>query len=62
MYWRLAFSGLSGPATSAYIHKGGRGKRGIAYVFLCSPCLSGAHGNRLFRCTTWPSRARAACT
>jgi hypothetical protein len=48
MYWRLTFSGLSGPATSAYIHKGGRGKRGVAYVYLCSPCVSGAHGNRLF--------------
>jgi hypothetical protein len=48
MYWRLTFSGLSGPATSAYIHEGGRGKRGIAYVYLCSPCISGAHGNRLF--------------
>jgi CHRD domain len=48
MYWRLTFSGLSGPATSAYIHEGGRGKRGVAYVYLCSPCLSGAHGNRYF--------------
>jgi CHRD domain len=48
MYWRLTFSRLSGPVTSAYIHKGGRGKRGVAYVYLCSPCLSGAHGNHYF--------------
>jgi hypothetical protein len=42
--WKLTFSGLSGPATAAHIHKGKAGVSGPVIVPLCAPCKSGAHG------------------
>lgn len=36
--WRLAFSGLSGPATAAHIHMGKVGVAGPVVVPLCGPC------------------------
>jgi hypothetical protein len=33
---------------SAYIHEGRRGTHGAAFVFLCAPCRSGAHGSSFF--------------
>jgi len=45
MSWHIAFGKLSGKATSAYIHSGGRGKYGPALFRLCGPCTSGAHGS-----------------
>ena len=44
MTWRVIFSKLSGPATSAYVHRGTRGKYGPALFYLCGPCNSGSHG------------------
>jgi CHRD domain len=46
--WRLTFIGLSGRAASAYLHQGKPGTHGPAFVFLCSPCISGAHGTSFF--------------
>jgi hypothetical protein len=42
--WKLTFSGLSGPATAAHIHKGKPGVAGPVVVPLCGPCKSGQHG------------------
>lgn len=42
--WKLTFSGLSGPATAAHIHKGKAGVSGPVVVPLCAPCKSGQHG------------------
>jgi hypothetical protein len=42
--WKLTFSGLSGPATAAHIHKGKAGVSGPVVVPLCVSCKSGAHG------------------
>ena len=39
--WRLSFSGLTGRAMSAHIHRGKRGKAGPVVVALCGPCRSG---------------------
>src|SRR5262249_7704439 len=44
MSWHLTFGKLSGPASSAYIHKGSKGKYGPALFQLCSPCNSGSQG------------------
>jgi hypothetical protein len=44
MDWRISFSKLSGPASSAYVHMGAKGKFGPALFYLCSPCKPGAHG------------------
>jgi CHRD domain len=38
--WKLVFSGLSGKATAAHIHKGRAGKAGPVLVPLCGPCKS----------------------
>ena len=46
--WRLTFSRLSGRAASAYLHAGRPGRHGAAFVFLCAPCTSGAHGSSFF--------------
>ena len=40
MKFKLAFSKLTGPATSAYIGYGKAGKAGNVSVNLCSPCKS----------------------
>jgi hypothetical protein len=42
--WKLTFSGLSGKATMAHIHKGKRGVAGNVVVPLCGPCKSGQTG------------------
>jgi CHRD domain len=42
--WKLTFSGLTGPATAAHIHKGKAGVAGPVVVPLCGPCHSGETG------------------
>lgn len=42
--WKLTFSGLTGPANAAHIHKGKAGVSGPVVVSLCGPCRSGQHG------------------
>jgi hypothetical protein len=42
--WKLTFSGLSGKAVAAHIHKGKAGKAGPVVVPLCGPCKSGQSG------------------
>jgi hypothetical protein len=42
--WKLAFSGLSGRAVAAHIHKGRPGKAGPVVLALCGPCRSGQTG------------------
>ena len=42
--WKLTFSGLSGPAVAAHIHKGKKGTSGPVVVPLCGPCKSGMSG------------------
>jgi len=42
--WKLTYSGLSGPAIAAHIHKGKAGVSGPVIVPLCAPCKSGQHG------------------
>ena len=42
--WKLSFSGLSGPAAAAHIHKGKPGTAGPVIVPLCGPCKSGQSG------------------
>jgi CHRD domain len=42
--WKLVFSGLSGKATAAHIHKGKAGVAGPVVVPLCGPCTSGMSG------------------
>ena len=42
--WKLTFSGLTGKATAAHIHKGAVGKAGNVVISLCTPCKSGVHG------------------
>jgi hypothetical protein len=42
--WKLMFSGLSGKAVAAHIHKGKKGKAGPVLVALCGPCRSGQTG------------------
>jgi hypothetical protein len=44
MSWHLTYGKLSGKASSAYIHKGSKGKYGPALFQLCAPCKSGSHG------------------
>ncbi len=43
--WKLSFSGLSGAASAAHIHKGKPGASGPVLVPLCGPCKSGASGS-----------------
>jgi hypothetical protein len=42
--WKLSFSGLSGAAAAAHIHKGKAGVAGPVVVPLCGPCSSGMTG------------------
>ena len=42
--WKLTFSGLTGPAAAAHIHKGKAGVSGPVSVALCGPCKSGQKG------------------
>lgn len=42
--WKLTFSGLSGKAAAAHIHKGRPGKAGPVAFALCGPCRSGQTG------------------
>ena len=42
--WKLTYSGLSGKATGAHIHKGKPGVAGPVIVVLCGPCTSGKTG------------------
>jgi len=44
MKWHLTYGKLSGKASSAYIHKGMKGKYGPALFQLCAPCKTGSHG------------------
>jgi len=42
--WKLTFSGLSGKAIAAHVHKGKAGVAGAVVVPLCGPCTSGQSG------------------
>jgi hypothetical protein len=42
--WRLAFSGLTGPAGAAHVHLGQPGQPGGVAIPLCGPCESPATG------------------
>lgn len=42
--WRLTFSGLTGRAVAAHIHRGQRGKAGPVIAPLCAPCRTGMRG------------------
>ena len=42
--WKLTFSGLSGKAVAAHIHKGKAGVAGAVIVPLCGPCKNGQTG------------------
>jgi CHRD domain len=46
--WKLTFRGLSGRASTAYLHQGKPGTHGAALVHLCSLCKSGATGSSYF--------------
>jgi hypothetical protein len=46
--WKLTYTGLTGPATAAHIHKGAKGKAGNVLVPLCGgkpACKSGLTGS-----------------
>ena len=42
--WKLTYSGLSGKAIGAHVHKGKAGVAGAVLVPLCGPCTSGKTG------------------
>jgi hypothetical protein len=42
--WKLSFSGLTGKAVAAHIHRGKAGVAGAVLVPLCGPCRSGQTG------------------
>ena len=42
--WKLGYSGLTGSAVAAHIHKGKAGKAGAVIVPLCGPCKNGQKG------------------
>ena len=42
--WKLTYSGLSGNAVAAHVHKGKAGVAGAVLVPLCGPCKSGQTG------------------
>jgi len=42
--WKLTFSGLSGKAVAAHVHKGKAGVAGAVIIPLCGPCKSGQTG------------------
>lgn len=44
MRWTLTFSGISGKATAAHIHKGKAGVAGGVLLSLCGPCKTGQTG------------------
>lgn len=43
--WKLSFSGLTGSAVAAHVHKGRKGKAGDVLAALCGPCSSGRSGS-----------------
>ena len=45
--WKLTYSGLSGKAVGAHIHKGKPGIAGAVLVALCGPCKSGKTGKNV---------------
>ena len=45
LVWRLTYSGLSSPATSAAIHTGVPGVAGAHVAALCSPCTAATRGS-----------------
>ena len=45
--WKLTFSGLSGKAVAAHIHKGKAGSAGGVLVPLCGPCTSGRRAGEI---------------
>jgi CHRD domain len=42
--WKLSFSGLTGAAAAAHIHKGKAAVSGPVLIPLCGPCKNGQHG------------------
>ena len=42
--WKLTYSGLTGKAIGAHVHKGRAGVAGAVLVPLCGPCTSGKTG------------------
>ena len=42
--WKLTFTGLTGKAVAAHIHRGKRGVAGAVIVPLCGPCSNGQSG------------------
>ena len=42
--WKLTYSGLTGKAIGAHVHKGKAGVAGAVLVPLCGPCTSGKTG------------------
>ena len=42
--WKLTYSGLSGKAVAAHVHKGKAGVAGGVLIPLCGPCVSGQTG------------------
>ena len=46
--WKLTYRGLTGRATTAYLHQGKPGAHGAALVHLCSLCTSGKTGSSYF--------------
>jgi hypothetical protein len=45
LVWRLTYSGLSSPATSAQIHIGAQGASGPQLAALCGPCALATRGS-----------------
>jgi len=43
--WKLTYSGLTGKAIGAHVHKGKAGVAGAVLVPLCGPCTSGKTGS-----------------
>jgi hypothetical protein len=43
--WKLSYSGLTGAAVAAHIHKGKVGVPGAVLVPLCGPCKNGQKGS-----------------
>ena len=44
--WKLTFSGLSGKASAAHIHRGKAGVAGGVLIALCGPCKNGQIGTQ----------------
>jgi hypothetical protein len=45
LFWRISYSGLSGPATSAGIHMAPSGHNAPAAFAMCAPCAPISHGS-----------------